>query len=59
MNEDLIPDMIFDEDRIRDIYLDRYDGVQAEILQATSCDESIDLKYHIFRQDRHDKRVCD
>ena len=30
-NEDLIPDMIFDEDRIRDIYLDRYNGVQAEI----------------------------
>ena len=29
-NKDLIPDMIFDEDRIRDIYLDRYDGVQAE-----------------------------
>ena len=27
MNEDLIPDMISDEDRIRDIYLDRYDGV--------------------------------
>ena len=23
MSEDLIPDMIFDEDRIRDIYLDR------------------------------------
>ena len=22
-NEDLIPDMIFDEDKIRDIYLDR------------------------------------
>ena len=26
-NEDLIPDMIFDGDRIRDTYLDRYDGV--------------------------------
>ena len=26
-DEDLIPDMIFDEDRIRDTYLDRYDGV--------------------------------
>ena len=42
-NEDLIPDMIFDEDRIRDIYLDRYDGVQAEISQVTSFDESTDL----------------
>ena len=35
--------MIFDEDRIRDIYLDRYDGVQAEISQVTSFDESTDL----------------
>ena len=42
-NEDLIPDMIFDKDRIRDIYLDRYDGVQAEIPQVTSSDESTDL----------------
>ena len=42
-NEDLIPDMIFDEDKIRDIYLDRYDGVQAEISQVTSFDESTDL----------------
>ena len=43
MNEDRIPDMIFDEDRIRDIYLDRYNGVQAEISQVTSFDESTDL----------------
>ena len=42
-NEDLIPDMTFDEDRIRDIYLDRYNGVQAEISQVTSFDESTDL----------------
>ena len=25
-DEDLIPDIIFDEDRIRDTYLDKYDG---------------------------------
>ena len=42
-NENLTPDMMFDEDRIRDIYLDRYDGVQAEISQVTSFDESTDL----------------
>ena len=42
MNEDLTPDMIFD-DRIRDIYLDRYNGVQVEISQVTSFDESTDL----------------
>ena len=42
-DEDLIPDMIFDEDRIRNTYLDRYDGVQAEISPVTSFDESTDL----------------
>ena len=35
--------MIFEEAKIRDIYLDRYDGVQAEISQITSFDESMDL----------------
>ena len=30
-NKDLIPDMIFDEDRIRDTYCDIYESVQAEI----------------------------
>ena len=42
-DEELIPDIIFDEDRIRDIYLDKYDGVQAEISQVTRFDESTDL----------------
>ena len=48
-DEELIPDIIFDEDRIRDTYLDKYDGVQAEILQVTISVESTDLKYNIFR----------
>ena len=42
-DEELIPDIIFDEDRIRDTYLDKYDGVQAEILQVTRFDESTNL----------------
>ena len=42
-DEDLMPDIIFDEDRIRDTYLDKYDGVHAEISQVTRLDESIDL----------------
>ena len=42
-DENLILDMICDEDRIRDTYLDRCNGVQAEILQVTSFDESTDL----------------
>ena len=42
-NKDLTPGMIFDKDRIRDIYLSRYNGLQAEISQVTSFDESTDL----------------
>ena len=42
-DEDLIHDMIFNEDRIRDIYLDKYDGIQAEIPQVNEFDESTDL----------------
>ena len=30
-DEDLIPDIIFDEDRIRDTYHDKYNGVHVEI----------------------------
>ena len=42
-DEELIPDIICDEDRIKDTYLDRYDGVQAEISPVTRFDESTDL----------------
>ena len=41
--EELIPDIIFDEDRIRNTYLDKYDGIQIQISQANSFDESTDL----------------
>ena len=43
MDKELIPDIIFGEDRIRDTYLDKYNGVQAEISQVTTFDESTDL----------------
>ena len=42
-DEEVIAGIIFDEDRIKDTYLDRYDGVQAEISQVTRFDESTDL----------------
>ena len=42
-DEKLIPDIIVDEYRIKDTYLDRYDGVQSEISQVTRFDESTDL----------------
>ena len=43
MKEDQIPDIIFDEDRIRETYFDKYNGVQSEISQDTRFDESTDL----------------
>ena len=42
-DEDLMPDIIFDEDRIRNTYLDKYGGVHAQISQATRYIESTDL----------------
>ena len=41
-DEELILDIIFDEDRIKDTYLDPYDDVQAEISQVTRFDEITD-----------------
>ena len=38
-----IPDIIFDENRIKETYFDQYDGVQSEISQAARFDESTDL----------------
>ena len=42
-DKDLTSDVIFEGDKVRDEYFDRYDGIHAEISQATRCDESIDL----------------
>ena len=36
-------DIIFEEDRVRDAYFNKYDGIHAEISQATKFDESTDL----------------
>ena len=36
-------DIIFEEDRIRDVYLDKYNGIHVEISQVTKFDESTDL----------------
>ena len=42
---DLTPDIIFDENRMRNTYLDKYGGIQAEIsqVQVNSFDESTNL----------------
>ena len=43
IDEDLTADIVFEEDRVIDAYFDKYDGIHAEISQATKFDESTDL----------------
>ena len=35
--------MIFEGDKVKEEYIDRYDGIHAELFQATRFDESTDL----------------
>ena len=42
-DENLTANIILEEDRVRDAYLDKHDGVHAEISQVTKFDESTDL----------------
>ena len=59
IDENLTADIIFEEDRVRDTYLDKYDGIHAEMSQVTKSDDSTDLNTTYCRKDRHDKRTCD
>ena len=43
IKEDQILDMIFEENKVKEVYFDRYEGVQSEISQVTRFDESTDL----------------
>ena len=38
-DKDLTSDIIFEGDKVRDVYFEKYDGIYVEILQATRCDE--------------------
>ena len=42
-DEDLTSAIVFEVDRVKDVYLDKYYGIYAEISQATRFDESTDL----------------
>ena len=42
-DKDLTCDVIFEGDKVGDEYFDRYDGINAEISQATRFNESRDL----------------
>ena len=39
IQEDQIPEMIFEENKVKEAYFDRYEGVQSEISQATRFDK--------------------
>ena len=41
--KDLTSDVLFEGDKVKDVYFDKYDGIYAEILQATRFEESTDL----------------
>ena len=43
IQEDQIPEMIFEENKVKEAYFDRYEGVQSEISQVTRFNESTDL----------------
>ena len=40
---DLTSNVILEGDKVDDVYFDKYDGIYAEISQATRFDESIDV----------------
>ena len=43
IQEDQILEMIFEENKVKETYFDRYEGVQSEISQVARFDESTDL----------------
>ena len=55
-NKDLTSDVIFEGDKVKDEYFDKYDGIHAEISQTIRFDESIDLSTIYLGKNRHDKR---
>ena len=43
IQEDQIPEMIFEENKVKLTYFDKYEGIQSEISQVTRFDENMDL----------------
>ena len=56
--KDLTSDVIFEGDKVRDIYFDKYDAIYTEISQATRFDESTDLStIHLGKTDMTREQV--
>ena len=43
IQEDQIPEMILEENKVKETYFDKYEGIQSEISQEIKFDESTDL----------------
>ena len=43
MQENQIPEMIFEENKVKETYFDKYEGIQSEISQVTRFNENTDL----------------
>ena len=43
MDDSQIPDMIFEENKVKETYFDKYEGIHSEISQVTRFDENTDL----------------
>ena len=43
IQDDQILEMIFDENKVKETYFDKYEGIQSEISQMTRFDENTDL----------------
>ena len=49
--------MIFEENKVKETYFDKYEGIQSEISQVTRFDENTDLSM-TFRKGRSNKKKC-
>ena len=56
IKEDQMPNMIFEENKVKETYFDRYEGVQSEISQATRFDESTDLITNYLGRINHTRK---
>ena len=54
-----MPDMIFEENKVKETYFDKYEGINSEISQVTRFDENTDLRHNLFRQAWSNKKKCD
>ena len=43
IQENQVPEMIFQENKVKETYFDKYEGIQSEVSQVTRFDENTDL----------------